>query len=108
MRLRDHPHWIEAFWFVSNRALVFDPKDWIMVQGSRRFWKRSDARISLTTCGVSLCLARRQRVARPNCALVFTAGFLRITLSGMEKLTDERVVEPRLPFLYESRSSRQR
>jgi hypothetical protein len=34
--------------------------------------------------------------------------FFENTLSGMEKLTDERVVEPRLPFLYESRSSRQR
>ena len=55
--------------------------------------------MSLTTCDVNLCLAQRQSVARPNWTLVFMAGFFKS--SGMEKLADERIVEPRLPLLYE-------
>ena len=47
-----------------------------------------------------MCLARRQRVAK-LCVGVH-GRFFEKTLSGMEKLANERVVEPRLPLLYES------
>ena len=55
--------------------------------------------MSLTTCGVNLCLARRQSVARPSISV--HGRFLQKSFSRVEKVADERIVEPRLPLLYE-------
>ena len=38
-------------------------------------------------------------MAKPNCALVFKAGFFEDAFSGMEELANEGIVEPGLPFL---------
>ena len=69
------PSWDRSILVCSNLALVLEPKAWMMVQSSSRFWNRSDAKMSLTSCGVNLCFARRHKVAKPNCAFVFRAGF---------------------------------
>ena len=49
---------------------------------SRRFWNREDDKFWRTIWGVNLCLARRQRVAKPHCELVLRRGFLRIPFFG--------------------------
>ena len=48
---------------------------------------------------MNLCLDLRQRVARPNCALVFAAED---AFPWMEKLAYEWVIEACLPFLDQS------
>ena len=55
--------------------------------------------MSFANCGVNWCFARRHKVARPNCAFVFRAGFFKNALSWLEKLANEWVVQARLPFL---------
>ena len=45
-----HHHWIEAalsarsIFVCSNRALVFEPKAWMIVQSSRRFWNLEEVK----------------------------------------------------------------